>query len=72
MILPNCEDVSTDLAMGELTLRARFHLLYCRYCRKWKRQLDAIELALRAAVFPEPDAARTAALERAVLARLKA
>jgi hypothetical protein len=79
MILPRCKEVSTAVASGEFAsapalarLRMRLHLLICAHCRKFKRQLELIGLALRQGLFAPPDAARTAALERAVLARLRA
>jgi len=70
--LPTCLEVSTALARGEdAGPLARLHLLICGHCRKFKRQLGLIAAALRERVFETPDAARAAALEKAVLARLR-
>ena len=78
MILPNCKEVSTALARGDYDaapllarLGARLHLAICAHCRKFKRQLELIGRALRSSFGAPPDAARTAALERSVLARLR-
>ncbi len=58
MILPSCKDVSGRAARGEpLGVGGRHHLLICRWCRRFLRQLGLIEQALRGEVFPGPDAA---------------
>ena len=73
-----CKQVSTAFARGDYDdappftlLRVRFHLLICWHCRRFKRQLNLIALAMRTHVFPAADPARTAALEQVILARLK-
>jgi hypothetical protein len=77
MIWPSCKEVSAAAAAGEherASLPARWrwlaHLAVCSSCRRFKRQLALIARALRESVFEVPDARRTEALERAVLARL--
>ena len=60
-----------DQAPWPARLRAYAHLAICRYCRKFKRQLALISSALRETAFPAPDAARIAALEKAVIGRLR-
>jgi len=70
----NCREVSTLIARGELTqaplarrLAVRLHLAFCRHCRAFQRQLDAISLAARTATAraaDEPGAGFEAALTR--------
>ena len=51
-----CKDVSTLVSSGQLAespmasrLGARLHLVMCRYCRAFRRQMEAIARAARAA-----------------------
>lgn len=67
MRILSCREVSRALAHGEGGWLASLHLLYCAQCRRFRAQLRA--LARKA--FPSPDARRVAALEKAVLARLR-
>jgi len=78
MKMPNCREVSTAYARGDyagasllVRLGAGLHLLLCRQCRRFQRQLGLIESALKSSVFPVPDEARVAALRGAALARLR-
>lgn len=78
MRLLTCKQVSMGFARGDYDdapalalLRVRFHLMICWHCRRFKRQLDLIALAMRTRIFPVPDATGTAALERTILARLR-
>ncbi len=73
-MMMNCKDVSTLIARGELTqaplmrrLAMRMHLVFCRHCRAFQRQLDAIARAARAAtarLANEPGAEFEATLTR--------
>lgn len=76
MILLSCKEVSSAAARGEFAgapplarLRVGLHLLICRHCRRFRRQLAL--LAQWAAAAPRADAARVRALEQAVLRRLR-
>jgi len=49
-----CQDVSRSIAADELTtagwhrrVSIRFHLLMCRHCRRYSRQIEAIGAATR-------------------------
>jgi hypothetical protein len=67
MRIVSCREVSRALAHGEGGWLARLHLLYCAQCRRFLAQLRAIARN----AFPPPDPRRVAALEKAVLARLR-
>lgn len=61
-MMMNCKDVSTLIARDELTqaplmrrLAVRLHLAFCRHCRAFQRQLDAISRAARAATARQAD-----------------
>lgn len=78
MILPTCKEVSTAFARGEFSTysplrraRMRLHLLVCWHCRRFRRQMELIEKALKTVVFPLPDPARMDALKQAILGRLR-
>lgn len=72
MIRISCKEASASLARGEARgLRLRLHLLVCRFCRSFERQLRLIERALASSVFPVADAGRVRELERAALERLR-
>jgi len=78
MILPTCKEVSTAFAHGEFStapplrrLGMQLHLLVCWHCRRFRRQMELIEMALKTVVFPLPDSARTDALKRTLLDHLK-
>lgn len=78
MIRITCKEVSTAAATGSLEgaalllrLRVRLHLLICRYCRRFLRQLRLIRGAMATSVFPAPAPERVQALERAALERLR-
>jgi hypothetical protein len=75
MILLSCKEVSSAAARGEYAgapalgrLRAGLHLLICRHCRRFRRQLG---LLAQWAAAPFPDEGRVPALEEAVLKRLR-
>lgn len=73
-MMMNCKDVSTLIARGELTkaplmrrLAVRLHLAFCRRCRAFQQQLDAISRAARSAtasLADEPGAEFEAMLAR--------
>jgi hypothetical protein len=78
MILLTCKEVSLAFARGEFStasswtrFRLRMHLLICRQCRRFQKQLGLIEEALKTVVFAVPDPAATAALEQAIIRRLQ-
>ena len=58
MINPfNCKEVTTRLALGDLSgagrlerLAIRFHLAYCWFCKKYERQMKVIGTAFRASI----------------------
>jgi len=69
--MPNCKEVSTILAGDELEgagLRKRlsvwFHLLMCRYCRRYARQIRLIGDMARAKYGGRPTPEEEAKLER--------
>jgi hypothetical protein len=43
----SCKEASRELAEERVTLFGRLHLLYCRYCRAFRRQLAALGSAAR-------------------------
>ena len=73
-MIMNCRDVSTLIARAELMqaplgrrLAVRLHLAFCRQCRAFQRQLEAMSRAARAAaagVSDEPGTAFEAELIR--------
>ena len=73
-MMMNCKEVSTLIARGELTqapfmrrLAVRLHVAFCRHCRAFQRQLDAISRAARSAtarLADEPGAGFEATLTR--------
>lgn len=73
-MMMNCRDVSTLIARGEFTpaplmrrLAVRLHLAFCRHCRAFQRQLDAMSRAARSAaagVSEEPGTEFEATLAR--------
>lgn len=71
----NCRDVSRLVASDELSsagailrLRARFHLLICRECRRYANQLRIIGAAARDMMRSlVPDADVLTRLERSIL-----
>ena len=77
MILPTCKEVSTSFARGDYDhagpierIRIHLHLYICWHCRRFRRQLQWVEEALRTRIFSAPDRAKVAALEQAVLKRM--
>jgi len=78
MILPDCKEVSAAFARGDVAsasilskLRMKLHLAVCWHCRRFKRQIELIEEALRNFAFPAPGPAAVAALEHAALKRME-
>jgi len=70
MMMPSCREVSRAVASGELEqsglwkrLGARLHLLMCRHCRRYARQIRAIGEATRE-LFKETAAADHATVDR--------
>lgn len=43
----SCRETSRLLAEGEPSFWARLHLLYCRHCRKFRRQIRLLGAAAR-------------------------
>lgn len=79
MKLPNCRQVSEAVARGDFAraplgtrLRILAHLSICRACRRFRRQLQLIRMALRHGAPQSPRPERLLELERAILARLNA
>ena len=77
-MIPDCKEVSTAFARGEYAsasiftkLRLQLHLAICRHCRRFKRQMELIEQALKTYAFPTPGPAAVAALEHASLKRME-
>ena len=77
-MLPTCKEVSTAFARGEYAeaslgtkLRIQLHLVICWHCRRFRKQLTLIEQALRTVIFPAAGAAADAALQQAVIKRLR-
>ena len=69
--MQNCKEVSTILAGDELEgagpgkrLSVWFHLLMCRYCRRYARQIRTIGNMTRARVAGRPKPEEEARLER--------
>lgn len=59
--MPACDEVSRAAASDELTtagwrrrLSIKFHLLICRHCRRYARQLNAIGTATRRVFGQDP------------------
>jgi hypothetical protein len=55
--LLNCKEVTTRLALGDLShypwrerLLIRFHLAICWICRKYERQMNAISQAFKGSI----------------------
>ena len=78
MGMPHCREVARAIAADQLvdaTLRrraaVRLHLLLCRHCRRYARQIRAIGVAARD-VFSRPadEQDRLARLRRVLLARV--
>ena len=77
-MLPTCKEVSTAFARGEYSgvslgtkLRVQLHLALCWHCRRFRLQLALIDQTLRTLVFPASSPAADAALQQAVLKRLR-
>jgi hypothetical protein len=71
-LLPTCKEVSETTAREDRAgLLVALHFLYCAGCRRFRAQLALVAAALKEKAFPRPDAARVAALEKAVLSKLK-
>ena len=69
--MPNCKEVSTILAGDGLEgaglgrrLSVWFHLLMCRYCRRYARQIRSIGNMTRARFAGRPTPEEEAKLER--------
>jgi hypothetical protein len=69
--MPNCKDVSRQIAGGELEgtglgrrLSVLFHLLMCKYCRRYARQIRSIGEMTRARHADRPTPDEAAKLER--------
>ena len=61
-LMGNCRDVTRSLAENEgphlnLSLGARLHLLMCRHCRRYRRQLEMISTAAKNTLSGTDDAA---------------
>jgi hypothetical protein len=79
MGMPSCREVSRSIASGQaeepslrLRLGVRLHLLMCRHCRRYARQIRAIGLAARqvlAGASGERDSLER--LQATILARLE-
>ncbi len=76
--MPNCKEVSTILAGDGLEgagpgkrLSVWFHLLMCRYCRRYARQIRSIGDMARAKYGGRPTPEEAARLERMKEALLK-
>jgi len=69
--MPNCKDVSRQIAGDELEgaglgtrLSVWFHLLMCRYCRRYARQIRSIGELTRARHADRPTPDEASKLER--------
>jgi len=69
--MPNCKDVSKLIASDELEgtglgrrLSVWFHLLMCKYCRRYARQIRSIGKMARARHAGRPTPDEAARLER--------
>lgn len=77
MGMPSCREVSGAVASGALDeapirrrLAVRLHLVMCRHCRRYARQLRAIGRATRELVSsPDGEADSVERLRRALLGR---
>lgn len=67
----SCRKAAERLAAGESGWAVRLHLLVCAGCLRFRRQLALIAEALRGTTLRAPEGERIAALERAVLDRLR-
>jgi len=75
----SCRDVARMMASGEFDetsgarkLLAQIHLLGCRHCRKFLRQMRLLGQAIRLSFGRLRDSATREALEGRLIARLKA
>jgi len=71
-----CRDVSTLISSGQLDaepwirrLLVRVHLVMCRHCRRFHRQIQQLEAGVRRAL-ADLDSGRTGDLEERILSRL--
>ncbi len=79
MGMPRCRDVTRAIAGGALEeaplrrrLGVRLHLLLCRHCRRYARQIRAIGLAARDVLAsPSGEHESLARLRAALLGRLE-
>jgi predicted anti-sigma-YlaC factor YlaD len=79
MGMPSCREVARAVASGELEEAAplrrvavRLHLLMCRHCRRYSRQIRALGLAAREALArPSGERESLERLRRALLGRLE-
>lgn len=78
MAMPRCKEVSRSIAADELStagwsqrLSTKLHLLMCRHCRRYARQLRVIGEAARQ-VFSDtsPDSAARERLRSSILDRI--
>lgn len=69
--MPNCKEVSKIIAGDELEgagpgmrLSVWFHLLMCKYCRRYSRQISAVGEVMRAIHARRPTPEEEVKLER--------
>ena len=67
----SCKETSRLIAEGETSWAARLHLLYCRHCRKFRRQLRLLGAAARRRMATLSIADDLSAVEQRLLRRLR-
>lgn len=75
--MSTCKEITRIIASGELDsssvgakFRVRMHVLLCRHCRRYARQLRAIAAAARAHWSRDPDDDDVEALQERIVADL--
>jgi hypothetical protein len=74
--MPSCKEIATAVSSGEIEsaglwrrLAIRLHMLICKHCREYVRQIGLLgDTARRAADGEQPDADELSEIERRVLA----